>query len=94
MTDTRARQSPDYVQWARYGYEQGWVGPAVCVGHEGVPTSLEEEVLAENTGEYPCINILRLYPDKATKAAVEDNHSPSQWRALPRHDGRIGLAVI
>jgi hypothetical protein len=31
--------------------------------------------------EDPCIHILRLYEDLETKKAVEENHSPSVWRA-------------
>jgi len=54
--------------------EAGFVGPPVCVQHDGIPTSEEEDRINEE--EYDiCIHMLRLYEDKETQAAVEENHS-------------------
>lgn len=67
-----------YDEWIRFGKEQGWVGPAVCYTHDGVPTTqLEDEKWEEDD---PCIHILRLYESKEIQLAVEENHSPSVWR--------------
>ena len=69
----------DFDQWIKVGYDNGWCGPAVCYTHDGLPTTADEdEELAELD---PCVHIIRLYEDAAVKAAVEENHSPSQWRA-------------
>lgn len=69
-----------YEDWLKVGLLQGWVGPSMCVPHDGVPTSAEEDE-AYDEGDDPCYHILRLYEDAAQKAAVEENHSPSIWRA-------------
>jgi hypothetical protein len=69
-----------YEDWLKVGLLQGWCGPSVCSTHDGVPTSLEEDD-AYDDGEDPCIHVLRLYEDAAQKVAVEENHSPSTWRA-------------
>lgn len=68
-----------FEEWLAYGREQNWCGPAVCSTHDGTPTSVEEEDEFED-GFDPCLHVLRLYPDTEVKAAVEANHSPSQWR--------------
>ncbi|MCV7174755.1 hypothetical protein [Mycolicibacterium sphagni] len=77
----------DFETWLRHGYEQGWCGPPVCSIHDGVPTSEAEDIDYDDGGE-PCLHIIRLYEDSETKAAVEANHSPSQWRATNRGLGR------
>jgi hypothetical protein len=71
----------DFDAWLAYGYSRAWCGPAVCETHDGLPTSEAEDLASEDTGEYDCIHILRLYGDVETKLAVEENHSPSMWRA-------------
>jgi hypothetical protein len=69
----------DFDRWIKVGYDNGWCGPAVCYTHDGLPTTADEdEELAELD---PCVHIIRLYEDATVKAAVEENHSPSQWRA-------------
>jgi hypothetical protein len=68
----------DFDTWLAQGIAQGWCGPAVCASHDGTPTTADEDEEWE-TGD-PCLHILRLYPDQATKEAVESNHSPSVWR--------------
>lgn len=71
-----------YDQWALIGQVNGWVGPAVCSTHDGLPTS-ETEDQAFEEGDDVCVHILRLYPDLETRDAVEAFHSPSQWRKTP-----------
>lgn len=68
----------NYEEWISEGIKQGWCGPAVCAIHDGMPTTAGEDTELE-IGE-PCIHIIRLYADKATKKAVEANHAPSVWR--------------
>lgn len=68
-----------FDEWMKMGIENGWAGPPVCSTHDGVPQSKEEDE-AWDTGEDPCIHVVRLYYDADEKKAVEENHSPSQWR--------------
>jgi len=67
-------------EWLRYGFEQGYCGPPVCYTHDGTPLALDEDESFMD-GDDPCVHILRLYEDPTVRAAVEANHSPSQWRA-------------
>jgi hypothetical protein len=69
-----------FDEWLQEGLTNGFCGPAICYPHDGLPLTEEEDQEYENGGD-PCIHILRLYEDKETKQAVEDNHSPSIWRA-------------
>lgn len=69
-----------YEEWLRIGMDAGFCGPAVCATHDGIPTSAEEDEAGEDTGEPPCMHVLRLYPSDEVKAAVEANHAPSVWR--------------
>ncbi len=69
----------DFDEWIRVGMEQGWCGPPLCATHDGTPTSAGEDEQFDEGGD-PCLHVIRLYPDQATKTAVEDNHSPSVWR--------------
>jgi hypothetical protein len=69
-----------FDEWLQIGLTEGWCGPSVCETHDGTPTSIDED-FAFDRGEDPCIHIIRLYEDSETKAAVEENHSPSIWRA-------------
>lgn len=68
-----------FDEWLQYGLDQKWCGPAVCYTHDGVPATGEEE--DQMYEEDPCIHIIRLYEDEATKLAVEENHQASVWRA-------------
>lgn len=68
----------DFDTWLKRGIEAGFCGPAVCLPHDGLPTSAAEDEEWE-TGD-PCLHILRLYPDQETREGVENNHSPSVWR--------------
>ena len=70
----------NFDDWLQQGLSSGFCGPAICYPHDGLPlTELEDEQFAE--GGDPCIHILRLYEDLEIKSAVEENHSPSVWRA-------------
>ena len=69
-----------FDEWLQYGLTQGWCGPTVCSIHDGLPTTSEED-WGFDQGADPCIHIVRLYEDAAQKTAVEENHSPSIWRA-------------
>lgn len=69
----------NYNEWHKIGYQNGWCGPEICITHDGLPTTPQEDEEYE-TGD-PCIHIIRLYPNNETKNAVETNHSPSIWRA-------------
>jgi hypothetical protein len=70
----------EFSEWLQEGLTLGFVGPAVCHTHDGLPLSEKEDTEFEDGGD-PCIHILRLYEDKETKQAVEQSHSPSTWRA-------------
>jgi hypothetical protein len=52
----------------------------VCIDHDGVPTTEEEDQWAEENGELPCFSMVRLYADDLERLLVEQNHSPSLWR--------------
>ena len=67
-----------YVGWLKHGIDAGFCGPAVCSTHDGIPTSEAEDLLWEE--EDPCVFVIRPYTDPEHKAAVEENHSPSNWR--------------
>jgi hypothetical protein len=73
-------KEPDFNKWLQEGLTNGFVGPAICYPHDGLPLTIEEDEDFDNGGD-PCIHILRLYEDEETKLAVEENHSPSVWRA-------------
>lgn len=68
-----------FDQWAKLGYDLGFCGPAVCETHDGLPMSEAEAEEFEESD--PCIHIIRLYADAEQKAAVEEAHAPSTWRA-------------
>jgi hypothetical protein len=66
-----------FDEWLQEGLDLNFCGPAICYPHDGLPLTIQEE---QEFGD-PCIHILRLYEDEETKLAVEENHSPSVWRA-------------
>ena len=82
--DPRERMSSDndFDAWLAIGYKNGWVGAPICYTHDGLPTTSQEDEEFDE-GDL-CINILRLYYDENEKRGVEENHSPSQWRASNR----------
>ena len=69
----------DFDTWMSLGLEKGWVGPPVCLTHDGLPTTPDEDELCEQ-GDDICIHIIRPYRDKKEKDDIEENHSPSVWR--------------
>jgi hypothetical protein len=69
-----------FEEWLQQGLSNGFCGPAVCYPHDGLPMS-EQEDEAYDAGDDPCIHIIRLYEDLEIKKAIEENHSPSIWRA-------------
>ena len=68
-----------YEEWELLGRRNSWIGPALCLIHDGYPTT-EAEDLAFDDGEDPCIHVHRLYESDANRLEVEANHSPSVWR--------------
>lgn len=68
-------------EWAEYGYKQGFCGPVVCYTHDGIPTT-EEEDEQWLEGLDPCMHMIRIYDTEAPKELIEQNHTPSVWRAL------------
>jgi hypothetical protein len=75
MTETQT-----YEEWLQYGVSEGWCGVPVCITHDGEPLTDEEEAQFSE-GEDPCVHMMRMYESSEDKASVEQNHSPSQWRA-------------
>jgi hypothetical protein len=69
-----------FDEWLQQGISNGFCGPAICYPHDGLPMS-EQEDEAYDAGDDPCIHIIRLYEDLEIKKAIEENHSPSIWRA-------------
>lgn len=67
-----------FNEWLEQGIKQGFVGPAVCYTHDGLPLSEAED--EEFQDGDPCVHVLRLYESADHKAAVETYHSPSVWR--------------
>jgi hypothetical protein len=82
-----------FEDWIKFGFDKGWVGAPVCHTHDGVPMTLAEEKEFDE-GHDPCLHILRLYDDLSSKMQVENNHSPSAWRAKNRRliDTKRGVA--
>jgi hypothetical protein len=70
----------NFDEWLQLGLSNGFCGPAICYPHDGLPMT-EEEDTQFSEGEDPCIHIIRLYEDLDVKTSVEENHSPSIWRA-------------
>lgn len=68
-----------FNDWMTYGIKQGWCGPPVCYTHDGFPMATEEDEQFEN-GEDPCMHMVRMYDSEQQKDAIENEHSPSQWR--------------
>jgi hypothetical protein len=68
-----------FDEWLQEGIALGFCGPTICYTHDGLPLTQEEDEQFEE-GD-PCVHMLRLYEDRETKIAVEENHSPSVWRA-------------
>jgi len=75
VSETERTPDDSFEEWLAKGIANGWAGPDICIPHDSYPTTeLEDEDPDE------CWHVVRLYPDAETKAAVEENHSPSNWR--------------
>ena len=72
----------DFDEWMKYGMDNGWCGPIVCEVHDGFPMSHEEWMVFDLDGEPPCMNMVRIYDDADHRKAIEEAHSPSQWRKI------------
>ena len=68
-----------FDKWMTEGINRGFCGPPVCVLHDGVPTTGEEDAALWD-GEEPCHHVVRMYPDAEVRFEVEENHPPSIWR--------------
>jgi hypothetical protein len=78
MARLREGEKMTFDEWMKIGLESGWCGPPVCYTHDGLPMSEEEE--AEFEEGDPCVHVIRMYESEEHRAAVEESHSPSQWR--------------
>ena len=74
-----------FEEWLRYGLENAFCGPPVCETHDGLPVSSIEEADFYDGGD-PCIVIVRITEDRQHQTEIADNHSPSQWRAMPFYE--------
>lgn len=77
MTTNEIEMTMD--EWLTYGMKKNWCGPPVCVTHDGMPTT-EDEDNAWEEGTDPCMHMVRMYHDELERLLVEQNHSPSVWR--------------
>ena len=70
----------NFVDWMQQGIVNGWCGAPVCVTHDGLPTTKQEDIDTDD-GDDLCIMITRIYDgDIDMKQQVEANHAPSLWR--------------
>lgn len=70
-----------YHEWVSYGMDMGWIGPRLCIIHDGYPATEEEDEMFDEGGD-PCIPVFRVYDSIEEKESVERNHAPSVWRKL------------
>jgi hypothetical protein len=73
----------EFNDWLKIGIDNNWCGAPVCETHDGLPMTQEEEEEFYDGGD-PCVHVIRLYSSAEEKEAVEENHSPSQWRRSNR----------
>jgi hypothetical protein len=69
-----------FEEWSKYGWEQGWCGPPLCLSHDGFPFTEEEDEWQIDGGD-PCVHFIRLYEDETQRLSIEDKDSPTNWRA-------------
>jgi hypothetical protein len=69
-----------FDQWLEIGYRNNFCSPPVCYTHDGVPMTATEMEQLDN-GDEPCMHLLRLYEDTATRKGVEAFHTPTVLRA-------------
>jgi hypothetical protein len=53
---------PDFWDWLQFGIDLGWVSDGVCVTHDGLP-STEDEDDAWEQGYDPCQPAIRVWTD-------------------------------
>jgi hypothetical protein len=81
-----------FDDWVKEGYSRGWIGPPICQTHDGIPMTEQEDKDFDEGGD-PCVHVIRLYEDESIKLGVEQNHSPSIWRASNQGLGKSDRAV-
>lgn len=69
----------NFQEWLQYGIDNSYVGPLVCLTHDGYPTT-EAEYEQERDGKDVCLFVMRYYESPQHRKAVEGNHAPSAWR--------------
>ncbi len=52
----------DFNDWLKYGIDAGFCGEGLCIQHEGTPFTADEVELFE-TGDDPCVPVVRVFPD-------------------------------
>jgi hypothetical protein len=58
-----------FIAWHRFGVFMGWIGPAECETHLGLPLTPTEQAEFED-GSDPCIYALRLFHSRADQKAA------------------------
>lgn len=56
-----------FDEWLTLGIREGYCSRVVCVTHEGLPTSAEEDDLFEEGGD-PCMHAVRIEPTQHRQA--------------------------
>lgn len=77
-----------FTEWLKEGIDRGWIGPPVCLIHDGTPTSEDEDHAWDEGGDDFCLSVIRVYDDTTHKKDVEKNHSPSVWRKTNLFGGK------
>jgi len=76
MTGHPALRGMTQDEWMRHGWERGFCSPPVCVSHDGVPTTEQEDDDPDL-----CVTIVRLYRSGQEASEVAENSSEVLWRA-------------
>jgi len=76
---TRESEFLEFDIWYQNGVDRGWVSPLVCLFHDGVGLTEEENSAVENDLE-PCVWVMRLYRSTEERLEIEKSHPPSLWR--------------
>lgn len=50
----------DFYEWAKVGYEKGWISDAFCNTHDGDPYMTEEEEKEWDEGGDPCLRVFKI----------------------------------
>lgn len=65
-----------YYEWVKYGMDKGWCSEAVCVTHDGLP-STDSEMDEWEDGSDPCEFALRLWPEPSENELPVGLRSPA-----------------